>query len=368
MVDVTESTESKPPREYFELGDTELMRRIQEAKDALGERVLILGHHYVPDPVIRFADHRGDSYGLAKQAAAARNARWIVFCGVHFMAESADILTAADQIVVMPDLQAGCPLANFANLDQVSQAWDEIARTTEQVVVPVTYVNSSAALKDFVGRHGGAVCTSSNAAKVVDWAFARGEKLFFFPDQHLGRNTCVGRGMELSRMIVWDPEAQLGGNEAAAIRDAQVILWKGHCHVHQDFLPDHIAFWRSRKPGITVIVHPECTLEVVRAADMAGSTSFIIDKVHGAAPGSQWAIGTEAHLVTRLKAEHPDRFITSLSPTPSTCPNMHRNRPQHLLWVLEQLGKGVVVNRVSVPDAIAEGARIALRRMLEIAG
>ncbi|MBN1946804.1 MAG: quinolinate synthase NadA [Bradymonadales bacterium] len=368
VIDSAEGGVSRPPRSYFTLTPDQLSERIAGLKADLGSEVIILGHHYVGDDLLAFADLRGDSYGLAKAAAGVKGARTIVFCGVHFMAEAADILAPPGRVVVMPDPTAGCPLADMADIDQVTAAWEAITERAEGDVIPVTYVNSSARLKDFVGRHGGAVCTSSNAGKVIDWALSIGSRLFFFPDQHLGRNTCHTRGIPPDQMILWDPDQPSGSSTPERIAEARVILWKGHCLVHQRFTVEQIATWRAQRPGIRVIVHPECPFEVVQASDLAGSTSFIIDQVEKAEPGSAWAIGTEANLVNRLKHDHPDRFVTSLSPVPSICVDMHRNRAPHLLWLMEHLAEGRVINRITVPAEIVEGARIALDRMIEITG
>mgnify|MGYP002620533315 FL=1 len=354
------------PALYTSLPEEELLRRIAARKVALGDRLLILGHHYQADEVLRFADFRGDSYKLACDAAKVDRASWIIFLGVHFMAESADILTSPDQAVLLPDLRAGCTMADMADRDDVLLAWDEISNCSDEVVVPITYINSAASLKDFVGRHGGAVCTSSNARKVVSWAFERGRKLLFFPDQHLGRNVCYELGIPLEDMLVWDPAERLGGHSEAEVAKAKVLLWKGHCSVHQGFRVEHIDYWRRERPDITVMVHPECSWEVVQRADRSGSTAAILDAVASAAPGSAWAIGTEIHLVKRLQTQYPDRFVTSLSPFQCLCATMYRIRPSYLLWMLDGLAEGVVRHQVAVPPSVAEGARVALQRMIDI--
>ena len=362
-----ESIPAGIPQAYEELTDDEAVARIRSVRERLGRSVVILGHHYQRDEVIQFADHRGDSYGLAKKAAADREARAIVFCGVHFMAEAADILAAPEQRVILPDLEAGCSMADMADIDQVEEAWERIVSVTgEDAVMPATYINSSAELKAFVGRHGGAVCTSSNAAGLYDWAFARRGRLFFFPDQHLGRNVGVRKGIPLDRMALYDPHALAGGVSRDDIERAQVILWKGHCQVHGRFAPEQIDLWREKVPGIRVVVHPECTLEVVQKADLAGSTSFIIQTIRDSPPGSKWAVGTEIHLVNRLRLEHPDKFVTSLVPGVCLCSTMNRIDPQHLLWVLDELAAGRVVNEIVVPEPVASEARLALDRMLQI--
>jgi quinolinate synthase len=356
------------PEELVLLDEDEAVARVRALRAQMGERLLILGHHYQQDAVVQFADLRGDSYGLATKAAAIKDAKYIIFCGVHFMAESADILTPPDKVVILPDMRAGCTMADMADLEQVEMAWDEIAECTDETVIPVTYINSAANLKNFVGRKGGAICTSSNAAKIIDWAFQQGTKLFFFPDQHLGRNTCAQMGMSLDEMIVWDPDEIYGGHDPDEVARAKVLLWQGHCSVHMGFTTAHIAYWRKQRPDINIIVHPECTHEVVKAADFSGSTAYIIKTVSEAKPGTEWAIGTEIHLVNRLQAELPDRFVTSVSPFQCLCATMYRIRPQYLLWVLENLVEGRIVNQVKVPDDIAEGARVALQRMLDITG
>jgi quinolinate synthase len=355
------------PDGYTSATPDELASRIGIAKTELGPRLIILGHHYQRDEVMRWADVRGDSFGLSRIAAANRDAEYVVFCGVHFMAESADILTGEHQQVILPDLNAGCSMADMADLDSVEEAWDAIAEVTDiERVIPITYMNSSAALKAFVGRNGGAVCTSSNARAVLTWALARGEKVLFFPDQHLGRNTGHQLGYTEADMVVWDPRRDLGGLEERQVKEATFVLWKGHCSVHQRFRPAHIAAFRAEHPGGQVIVHPECSQDVVAASDQVGSTDFIIAAVAAAPPGSVLAIGTEIHLVQRLAAEHPDRLIVSLDPLICPCSTMFRIDAAHLAWVLENLVAGVVVNRITVDDATAADARVALQRMLDI--
>lgn len=360
------STPVTIPREYVELSDEDAVERIKAVRAQLGTRLLLLGHHYQQDPVIQFADVRGDSYALATEAAKIVDAEYIIFCGVHFMAESADILTGPKQIVILPDMRAGCTMADMADLEQVEMAWDEIKECTDDTVIPVTYMNSAANLKNFVGRNGGAVCTSTNARKIIEWAFEQGQKLLFFPDQHLGRNTCAAMGIPLDEMLVWDPDEIYGGNEPSVVADSPVLLWKGHCSVHMGFAVGHIDYWRKQRPDINILVHPECTHEVVAASDLNGSTSYIIKQVEAGEPGSEWAIGTEIHLVNRLQAEHPDKFVTSLSPFQCLCATMYRIRPQYLLWVMDNLVEGRVVNQISVPDDVAEGAKLSLDRMIEI--
>jgi quinolinate synthase len=355
------------PDGYTSATPDELASRIGIAKTELGSRLIILGHHYQRDEVMRWADVRGDSFGLSRIAAANRDAEYVVFCGVHFMAESADILTGEHQQVILPDLNAGCSMADMADLDSVEEAWDAIAEVTDiERVIPITYMNSSAALKAFVGRNGGAVCTSSNARAVLTWALARGEKVLFFPDQHLGRNTGHQLGYTEADMVVWDPRRDLGGLEERQVKEATFVLWKGHCSVHQRFRPAHIAAFRAEHPGGQVIVHPECSQDVVAASDQVGSTDFIIAAVAAAPPGSVLAIGTEIHLVQRLAAEHPDRLIVSLDPLICPCSTMFRIDAPHLCWVLEQLVAGQVVNRITVDGETAEWAKVALQRMLDI--
>ena len=354
------------PETYVELSEQELDERITRAKSELGSRLVILGHHYQRDEVVKYADYRGDSLRLSQQAASRKEAEYIVFCGVHFMAESADILSGDHQIVVLPDLNAGCSMADMADLEQVEVCWEEIARATDARVVPVTYINSTAAIKGFVGNHGGAVCTSSNARKVMEWALAQGEKGLFLPDEHLGRNTGYRMGIPLEEMLVWDPHQEMGGLNEAAIRSARVILWKGHCSVHQRFLPEHVHKVRAQYPGIQVIAHPECRWDVCQLADEVGSTEFIIKRVKESPAGTQWAVGTELHLVNRLAHELPDRRVISLEDCGCLCSTMFRISPQHLCWTLESLVAGEVVNRVSVDPETKRWARVALDRMLEL--
>ena len=363
-------TQQVLPADYFSMTDEEAIPRIHAVKKSLGSRLMILGHHYQRDEVIQFADQTGDSFGLARSAAANTEAAYIVFCGVHFMAESADILTRDDQVVILPDLAAGCSMADMADLDQVEDAWDEMtALYGEGTVMPITYINSAANLKAFVGRHGGAVCTSSNAEPIIKWALARRRRLLFFPDQHLGRNTAYRMGIPLSKMVVWDPRSQpgaLGGNTKDAALEATIVLWRGHCQVHQRFLPDHVRSFRNKFPGIKIIVHPECSWDVVQMADHVGSTASIIKTINEAPAGTSWAVGTEIHLVERIRKNNPDKFVSSLVPGVCLCSTMNLIDPQHLLWVLENLERGNVVNQVKVPAAIAAQARDALDRMLAI--
>jgi quinolinate synthase len=351
---------------YLLVPDNTLDQRITAAKARLGKDVVILGHHYQRDEVIRFADFRGDSLKLSQQAAAV-DARYIVFCGVHFMAESADILRRGNQAVVLPDLSAGCSMADMADIGQVEACWNELSRVTDTgKIIPVTYMNSTAAIKSFTGENGGSVCTSSNAAAVMKWAFERGEKVLFLPDEHLGRNTGYRMGIPLNEMIVWDPYEELGGNTAQTIAKARVILWKGYCSVHQRFTAEQVARVRREHPGIRVIVHPECRFEVAQAADQIGSTEGIIRVIKDAAPGSKWAVGTEIHMVNRLSKELPDRQVMSLDKSVCVCTTMFRITPVHLLWALENLGAGKIVNQISVDERTRHFARTALDRMLSL--
>jgi len=347
---------------------TELEARIWEAKEILGDSLVILGHHYQRDDVIQFADFRGDSLKLARQAAGCRQARYIVFCGVHFMAETASILAQPGQSVLLPDLEAGCPLAEMADLEQVEEAWAQLGEImdVENEVMPVTYVNSLATLKAFCGRHGGSVCTSSNAGAVLAWALERRPRVLFFPDQHLGRNTAKGMGIPLEEMALWNPSRRLGGHDAETWEAARVFLWRGFCNVHQRFLPEHVLAWREREPDIRVIVHPECKMEVVDLADEAGSTAFIVSRVEQAPPGAKWAIGTEFNLVNRLGQENPEQFIVSLSPDPSYCRTMNLITVEKLARVVEGLLKDELVNQIVAPSRVAREASVALERMLEV--
>jgi quinolinate synthase len=348
--------------------DPSLVERAAAAKDALGERVFVLGHHYQRDEVIQFADVTGDSFKLAREAAARPDAEYIVFCGVHFMAESADILTAPSQQVVLPDLAAGCSMADMAGYQQVVEAWDVLSESgVAERTVPITYMNSSAAIKGFTGEHGGAVCTSSNAELALRWAFERGDKVLFLPDQHLGRNTAVLElGIPLEQCVVFDPHRPGGGLTAEQLRAARMILWRGHCSVHGRFTAENVADVRARVPGVNVLVHPECRHDVVLAADLVGSTEFIIKTLDEAQPGSAWAIGTELNLVRRLADAHPDKQIVFLEKTVCYCSTMNRIDLPHLVHSLESLVRGEVVNRITVDPTVAGNARLALDRMLAL--
>ena len=347
---------------------TELEARIRKAKAALGPSLVILGHHYQRDEVIQFADLRGDSLKLSRDAAKCHDARYIVFCGVHFMAQTAAILAQPDQTVLLPDLEAGCWLADTATTTDVEQAWAQLGQVmdVEREVTPVTYVNSTADLKAFCGEHGGVVCTSSNASQVLAWALARRPRVLFFPDQHLGRNTAKRSGIPLEEMTLWDPSRPRGGHSPETLRQARILLWPGCCNVHQRFLPEHVTAWRERAPDVQVIVHPECTMEVVDLADEAGSTAYIIRRVEESPPGTRWAIGTEFNLVNRLRNEHPDQIIDSLSPEPSYCETMNMITLEKLARVVEGLTRGEVINPITVPSGVVHSARTALERMLEV--
>ena len=355
------------PDRYLGLSDDEMAERIGRAKAELGSRLVILGHHYQRDEVIRFADYTGDSFRLAGRAAERGDADYIVFCGVHFMAESADVLSAPHQQVILPDLAAGCSLADMAAADQVEVCWDELEAMGATDVVPVTYINSAVSIKAFCGERGGVVCTSGNARPTLEWAWAHGRQVLFLPDQHLGRNTAYAMGVPLDQMVVWDPELPNGGVDAAELDNARMILWKGHCSVHERFTVAHVEQVRRRHLDVRVIVHPECAWEVVQAADESGSTERIIKALQASPPGSVWAVGTELHLVNRLAAElAPERTILTLDPIGCLCSTMFRVSPNHLLWVLEGLCDGEVHNRITVPDTEKHWARVALDRMLEI--
>ncbi|HEY6212311.1 MAG TPA: quinolinate synthase NadA [Vicinamibacterales bacterium] len=365
------------PDRYLGLSDEEMDRRIADAKAKLGRRLVVLGHHYQRDEVIKFADYTGDSFKLAREIEKHRDADFIVFCGVHFMAESADVLSANHQQVILPDLAAGCSMADMADPDQLEQCWSDLAEMlgpchaeapeARSRVIPVTYINSAASIKAFCGERGGVVCTSSNAAATLRWAWARGEKVLFLPDQHLGRNTAFKMGVPLDEMVVWDPNEIWGGLEPAAVERARIILWKGHCSVHTRFTVRHIDQIRAQHPGVRVIVHPEVPWEVVQAADDSGSTEYIINTVTQSPAGSVWAVGTEIHLVNRLARQvQPERTVLSLDQFGCLCSTMFRVSPNHLLWTLDGLVSGVVHNRIVVPDDRKHWTKVALDRMLSI--
>jgi quinolinate synthase len=368
------------PDEYIGLSEAAMDARIVAARQALGRRLVILGHHYQRDEVIKFADYTGDSFRLARQVAARPEADYIVFCGVHFMAESADVLAAPHQRVILPDLAAGCSMADMAAPDQLETCWDELAQmdivprgfdgraaSGRAGVVPVTYINSAASIKAFVGEHGGTVCTSSNAAAALAWAFARGERVLFLPDQHLGRNTAYKMGIALNEMVVWDPDQIFGGLDPDQVARARMILWKGHCSVHTRFTVRQIEAIRREHPGVRVIVHPEVPWEVVQASDECGSTEYIINTVTNSPAGSVWAVGTEVHLVNRLaRTLAPERTVLSLDRFGCLCSTMFRVSPNHLLWMLEELVDGRIHNQIVVADDQKYWTRVALDRMLSI--
>ncbi len=361
---------ARPFAEYVALDPAEIRDRTRAARLRLGARAVILGHHYQRDSVIEFADFRGDSFKLSQLAAAQAGAEFIVFCGVHFMAESADVLRAVHQTVILPDLKAGCSMADMAVIEDVEEAWDLLTATHGDTFVPVTYMNSSAALKAFCGERGGVVCTSSNAGAVLEWAWSQKSRAFFFPDQHLGRNTAHAMGVPLEHMAEWDYRVEdLARFNTRCFRpETRLVLWRGFCSVHTKFTLRQIEEVRAADPGVRVLVHPECTFDVVRHADLAGSTEFIIQQVEAAAPGTHWAIGTEINLVHRLALQHPEQVIHSLQKNVCPCATMNRIDPAHLLWALENLAEGHVVNPVRVPEAVRCHARVALDRMLALKG
>jgi len=358
------------PLFYAEMSGEELDRRIAAARETLGERVLILGHHYQRDEIIKYADYRGDSFKLAQLAAARPQADYILFCGVHFMAESADILSGTHQKVILPNPAAGCSMADMANIAEVEECWQMLEEQigADAGIIPVTYMNSAANLKAFCGRNGGIVCTSSNAPAVINWAFTQGKRVLFFPDEHLGRNTGLKYGIPEENMVVWNPKDPMASDNAEEeIKRAQIILWKGHCSTHMRFSVQQIEEARATYPDIKILVHPECRHEVVAAADLYGSTEYIIEQIEKAPAGSQWGVATEINLVHRLAQEHPDQFIFCLDPIVCPCSTMYRIHPAYLAWVLEALLDGEVINQVSVDAETAHWARVALERMLALA-
>lgn len=362
---------------YKSLENDLLSDRIEAIRQQMGKRLLILGHHYQQDEVIAHSDLRGDSYQLSELAASSSDCRYIVFCGVHFMAETADILANrpeklaerhGDRVtVVLPDMAAGCSMADMAAIEQVETAWEDMGEVIDTSdVTPVTYINSAASLKAFCGRHGGIVCTSSNARAVLEWAFKRSKRVLFFPDQHLGRNTALTMGITNDEMPVWNPYEELGGNSDDDLLNSRVLLWQGHCSVHQMFRAEHVHQFRQRIPGVNILVHPECMQEVNDLADVSGSTGKIIQTIQNAPEGSKWAIGTELHLVNRLKQEHPDKEIHFLSPVVCMCATMYRIDLAHLCWSLENLAAGHPVNVIRVDDETAGWSLVALERMLKV--
>lgn len=378
MSTVESPAPSFPLTPFKSMSNEQLHTRIEELKQQMGSKLLILGHHYQQDEVIALADLRGDSYQLSQMAASSGDCRAIVFCGVHFMAETADILANRPEklterngervTVILPDMAAGCSMADMAASEQVEDAWAELGEVIDtNDITPVTYINSAASLKAFCGRHGGIVCTSSNAAAVLEWAFARTKRVLFFPDQHLGRNTALKMGITNEQMPVWDPYAdEFGGSSEQALQNSRVILWKGHCSVHQMFTAAHVKMFREKHPGIKILVHPECPQEVNDLADVSGSTGKIIQTVENAEPGTKWAIGTELHLVNRLKQEHPEQEIHFLSPVVCMCATMYRIDLAHLCWSLENLAAGTPVNVIDVDEETARWSLVALERMLEV--
>ena len=355
------------PSSYLEQDEDSLIRQIMAHKKQFGAELLILGHHYQQESIFQCADLAGDSLKLARQAAEADQAKYIIFCGVHFMAESADILTGPEQAVFLPHLEAGCPMADMAELPDVEQAWQELdGLLAMDKTIPVTYVNSSAEIKAFVGEHGGSVCTSSNGERVLAWALERGERIFFFPDEHLGRNSAKALGVADEQVLLWQRGKPLGGNSPEALQQARVLLWDGFCEVHMEFSAEQVEKWRQDHPGLKVIIHPESRLEAVLAADAYGSTEGIISAVQNSEAGAKWAIGTEVNLVKRLQMQHPEKEIHLLAPTPCTCHTMALVSPAALLWQLDNLAKGQLINQITVPADIAKGAKLSLERMLEI--
>lgn len=366
IIPPTSPVQSALPQQYRDASQEELVQRVWDAKRELGNRLTILGHFYQRDEVVQFADFVGDSFQLAQQSMTRPDAESIVFCGVHFMAETADLLSRPDQAAILPNLAAGCSMADMADAASVESCWQQLQAVTNETIIPVTYMNSSAALKAFCGRNGGTVCTSSNAPAVLAWAFERGQKVLFFPDQHLGRNTAKHMGIGLDAMPLWDPRKPLGGNDESSIANAKVILWRGWCSVHKRFTVDQIEKARREFPDVRVIVHPECPMEVVDAADEYGSTNYILKAVQNAPAGSTFAIGTEINMVNRLAAEHPEHNIFCLDPVICPCSTMYRIHPAYMAWVMEGLLRGEVLNRIQVSDVVAADARLALERMLAV--
>lgn len=369
MIDIYGSLESEehlPKVTEKELSDEEVNKELAEIRAELGKRVVVLGHHYQQDDVIALADITGDSLELAKKAAELTDPEFIIFCGVHFMAETADMLTDDTKKVILPDMRAGCSMADMANRREIDVAWKYLTDSTKDKIVPITYINCTAALKSFVGENGGSICTSSNAEKVITWGLSQGEKLLFFPDQHLGRNTCFKLGIPLEDMVVYDPRQRFGGLTPEQIQKAKVILWYGFCSVHQGFNKEHITMWRQKDPERKLIVHPECSFEVVQGADLAGSTSYIINQIKASPEGTKWAVGTEINLVNRLAKAYPHLDIVSLSPYQCLCTTMYRIRPRWLLESFRAIKRGEPINIVSVDAQTTKYALKALETMLEI--
>ena len=365
----------KVPTRYLKMSPEQIDDGIRHARKEIGSKAVVLGHHYQRDDVIQFADFRGDSYLLSKQAASAQDAKWIIFCGVHFMAETADILTAEDQHVILPNMAAGCSMADMAATEDVEDAWLDISEALGAnngdglaEMIPITYMNSTAAIKALCGKNGGLVCTSSNADKAFDWAFEHGKRILFLPDQHLGRNTGLAKGIAAEEMVLWNPFKPMGGISEQELRDAKVVLWQGHCSVHTRFTVKQIQEARRNDPAVNVIVHPECVREVVDAADSYGSTEFIRESVESAPSGTSWAIGTEINMVNRLRDENPDKRIFCLDPVVCPCATMYRIHPAYVLWVLEGIMAGVGINIVHVDADKKRDALLALERMLQVAG
>ena len=357
----------KLPVSYMRTSPDDLRKNITKARKELDDRITILGHHYQRDEVIEFADQKGDSFKLSQYAAKQDRAEFIIFCGVHFMAETADILSSPEQKVILPNLTAGCSMADMAHSDDVEDCWDDLTDVlgTDQIV-PITYMNSTAAIKAMCGKNGGIVCTSSNASATFDWALQKNKKILFLPDQHLGRNTAIKKGISLDEMIVWNPFKPLGGNSSDSIKKSKVILWQGHCSVHTRFTTKQIDKARAEIPDVNIIAHPECTLDVVEASDYSGSTEFIKDKINEAPAGSSWGVGTEISLVNRIAAENPNKNVFCLDPVVCPCSTMYRIHPAYLSWILDGILNGVTINQISVDKKTRNYAKIALQRMLEV--
>jgi len=365
LFDDSTAGEHLPPISEKDLTDEQVIVELIKIKDRLKDQVVVLGHHYQQDDIIRFADITGDSLQLAREAAKLDHS-YIIFCGVHFMAETADMLSSPEQKVILPDLNAGCSMADMANSEEIEECWKVLTQATQEIIIPITYINSSAILKSFVGKHEGSICTSSNAKKMINWAFNQGQKLLFFPDQHLGRNTCFEMGIPLEQMVTYDPRKINGGLTTEQIQQAKVILWYGHCSVHQGFDVQQIQRLKKHSPETTVIVHPECSFEVVQASDLNGSTSYIIETIKNASPGSKFAVGTEINLVNRLAAMFPDKTVSSLSPYQCLCTTMYRIRPRWLLHSFQMIEAGRPENIITVDETTRIFALKALETMLSV--